>query len=294
MAERTATIGECWRKVRDRFRADGLDTPELDARLLAQYALGMDGTGLVTHEDDIMAPGGLMLLNAFADRRLAGEPVARLLGHQQFYGLEFELGTATLVPRPETELLVDLGLGVMLPQRQPHFLDLGTGCGCIAIALLANSPEASAVAVDISAEALATAATNAAANHVENRLDLRQGSWFAPLHAGELFDVIVSNPPYVETEIIDELAPEVRDFDPHVALDGGQDGLSAYRAIAADAGKWLKPGGWVMVETGSEQGLEAGALFANAGFEGIEIKKDLAGLDRVLIAHHVKATEANS
>lgn len=294
MPEAAPRIGVAWRAVRDKFRAAGLDTPELDARLLAQYALGMDGIGLVNNEDAIMPPGALMLLGAFSERRLGGEPVARLLGHQAFYGLEFALEPATLVPRPETELLVDLALGVTLVRPDPNFLDLGTGCGCLAVALLVHNPQARAVAIDISADALEVARENATTHNVADRLELREGSWFEPLHPGETFDVIVSNPPYVETDIIEQLAPEVRDFDPRLALDGGVDGLSAYRIIAGGAEAFLKPEGRVMVEIGSEQGLEAGALFANAGFTNVEIKKDLADLDRVVVAHHVNSVDGSS
>ena len=280
-------IGMAWRAVRDRFRAAGLDTPELDARLLAQVALGLDPLKLVARERDEISPDGLAKLQSLAARRLAGEPVARILGHQEFYGLDFAVSAATLVPRPETEMLVDLALEVGLRQAEPRFLDLGTGSGCIGIALLVNSAAATAVGVDLSGDALVAAKANAQARQVADRFELRQGSWFTPLREGEKFDVIVSNPPYVESDIIDELSPEVRDFDPHLALDGGLDGLAAYRVIAAGAARWLKPGGWVIVETGSEQGLEAGALFANAGFANVEIKKDIAGLDRVVVGHHV-------
>ncbi len=280
-------MGEAWRAVRDRFRAADIDTPELDARLLAEAALQLDRLGLSTREGEAAPADALARLDALAERRLAGEPVARLLGHKEFYGLDFTLNRATLVPRPETELLVDLALEALKPLPAPTFLDLGTGSGCIAIAILVNAPAARAVATELSAEALDMARANAARLGVLDRLDLRQGNWCDPLRAGETFDLSVAKPPYVETDIIDELPAEVGDYDPVLALDGGDDGLAAYRSIAAAIAGRLQPGGTMLLEIGSEQGIEVGALLSNAGFAAIDIRKDLAGLDRAVIAHHV-------
>jgi release factor glutamine methyltransferase len=197
------------------------------------------------------------------------------------------LNAETLVPRPETELLVELALEALRPIEAPLFLDLGTGSGCIAVAVLANAPHARAIATDISPRALEAAEENAARHGVSDRLTLRTGSWCTPLGRAERFDLVLSNPPYVETDIIAQLQPEVSSFDPHIALDGGDDGLDAYRAIALGVSGRLKPGGRLIVEIGSEQGLEAGALLANGGFSGIDIRKDLAGLDRAIIAHQI-------
>jgi release factor glutamine methyltransferase len=281
------TLGDAYRSVREKFRAADLDTPELDARLLAESAFGLDRTALVLAEDRPASAEGLASLEAFAERRLAGEPVARMLGHREFYGLDFVLNEATLVPRPETELLVDLGLAALKALASPVLLDLGTGSGCLAIAILANAPAARALATDVSETALAAARENAGRHGVLDRLELRLGSWCGPLRSEEQFDLVISNPPYVETEIIGQLSPEVSRFDPHLALDGGEDGLAAYRAIAEGLAGHLKPAGTLIVEIGSEQGLEVGALFANAGFNGIDIRKDLAGLDRAIVAHQI-------
>lgn len=283
----TVSLGAAWRALRDRFRAADLDTPELDARLLAEAAFGLDRTALALGEDKVAPAAGLAQLESLAERRLAGEPVARILGHREFYGLDFVLNGATLVPRPETELLVDLGLKALRPLSAPTLLDLGTGSGCIAIATLVQAPAARGIATDVSEEALACARQNAARHGVAERLAFRLGSWCGPLRPDELFDLVLSNPPYVETDIIAQLQPEVSQFDPHLALDGGEDGLAAYRAIAAGVGGMLRPGGTLIVEIGSEQGIEVGALLANAGFEGIDIRKDLAGLDRVIVAHQI-------
>jgi release factor glutamine methyltransferase len=283
----TASIGTAWREVRDRFRAADIDTPELDARLLAEAAFGLDQMGLLAHEKTAAPGEGLGRLQAFAARRLDGEPVARILRHKEFYGLDFMLSEATLVPRPDTELLVDIGLAVLLPKADPVFLDLGTGSGCVAIAILVNVPNARAVAVDLAPDAVETARANAIRHGVIDRIAFRAGSWCGPVAPGEKFDLVVSNPPYIESEIIEDLAREVSQFDPRLALDGGEDGLAAYRHILADVAGHLKPGATLAVEIGSEQGLRVGALLASAGFAGVDVRKDLAGLDRVVVAHQI-------
>jgi release factor glutamine methyltransferase len=244
-------------------------------------------------------------------RRLTGESVARIIGHKEFYGLEFALNEATLEPRPDTELLVDLALKAL--PTGGRIVDLGTGSGCIPISILANRPDASGVASDINPRALEMAGRNAERNGVSGRLTLLQGDWFGALaerpphpnrirkcEFGELradlfpegrgedrFDLILSNPPYISSEIVETLAPEVKDFDPRLALDGGPDGLGPYRIIAAEAGAWLRPGGKVLVEIGYDQGAAVSNLFAAAGFSRITVEKDLAGLDRVVSAHHI-------
>jgi len=280
-------IGAAWRAVRDKFRTADIDTPELDARLLAEQAFGLDAMALLNREKDDAPADAVEALKTLAERRLKGEPVARILGHKEFYGLDFELNDATLVPRPETEMLVDLALEALKPLSDPVVLDLGTGCGCVAIAILVNAPHARAVATDLSEAAIAAARLNATRLGVLDRISFRAGSWCVPLLAAEAFDVVVSNPPYVESDIVEQLQPEVSDHDPRLALDGGEDGLSAYRAIAAGIPGRLEPGGELIVEVGSEQGFEVGAILSNAGFTGIDIRKDLAGLDRVVIGHQI-------
>jgi release factor glutamine methyltransferase len=220
-------------------------------------------------------------------RRLRGEPVARILGRKEFYGLSFVLNEATLIPRPETELLVDLALLALKPIAHPDLLDLGTGTGCIAISVLANNAAAEAVATDLSPEALVAARANALAADVAERLTFAQGSWFVPLgKRGRRFDLIVSNPPYIESRAIDGLEIDVRRYDPRLALDGGPDGLDPYREIAAEALHWLKPKGALMVEIGSTQGESVPKVLEEAGFSRVTVEKDLAGLDRAAIGHH--------
>ena len=304
----------------------GFDSAALDAKLLTGHALGLGTLELATRENELVDSAAAARVADLLQRRMTGESVARIIGEREFYGLGFTLNAATLEPRPETELLVDMALG-MLPAGG-RLLDLGTGSGCIPIAVLANQPDAQAVAVDLSALALEAAAMNAERHGVAARLELRQGDWFgalltspfggevdpsservrAPFPGSELgqgpltrpsadvsprgrgegrFDLIVSNPPYITSAVVETLAPEVKDFDPRLALDGGPDGLAPYRVIASEAHHWLKPGGWVLVEIGYDQGAAVSALFLEAGFEDVTLHRDLNALDRVVSAHHI-------
>lgn len=279
------TIGAAWRAVRDRFRAAGLDTPEIDARFLAEHAFGMDRTELVLGEKLPAHAGQQAALIAYAERRLGGEPVARIIGAKAFLANVFALNEATLVPRPETELLVGLGLKAMTDVENPRILDLGTGSGCIAVSLLGLLPDGRAVATDLSPRALEAARENAAQLGAGTRLSTREGSWFEPIGRDEQFDLIVSNPPYIETGVIPTLQPEVRDFDPNLALDGGIDGLDAYRVILAGAPRHLAPGGTVILEFGAGQGEAVTSLARASGFLTMRLEKDLSGLDRALVVH---------
>lgn len=250
-------------------------------------AFKLDRLALVTRERDPASAEGLKALEQLAVRRLRGEPVARILGERGFFGLPFLLGPETLVPRPETEMLVVRGLEILDGRQKKRILDLGTGTGCIAISILSASPSTQAVAIDLSAEALATAQANADRHGVDKRLDLRKGSWLEPLKSGEKFDLIVSNPPYITSDEIPGLSREVREHDPVLALDGGADGLAAYRSILKDAVKWLKPDGAVLVEIGAAQGLAVKSLFFAARLRDVQVHQDLAGLDRVVEGHHL-------
>ena len=265
--------------------AHGVATATLDAKLLVGYALGFDALALATREGDLVSR---LLSSGVTDlmkRRLAGESVARIIGHREFYGLDFELSAATLEPRPDTELLVDLALGAL--PISGRLLDMGTGTGCIPISVLVNRPDGFGVATDLNPLALEMAGRNAARHGVSDRLEMRQGDWFGALAEGDPFDLILSNPPYIASEVVETLSDEVKKFDPRLALDGGPDGLVPYRVIAAEAGPWLKPGGQVMVEIGYDQGAAVLALFEAAGFGRVSVHQDLGGLDRVVCAHHI-------
>lgn len=277
-------MGRAWRMVRDQFGEAGLGTPALDARLLAERAFGVDGLQLATGEHDAVPSGGMVALEALATRRMAGEPVARILGHKEFYGLDFSLNAATLVPRPETELLVELGLEALKSRKSARIADLGAGSGCIGISILVNSADSHLVAVDLSAEALIEAERNATSHGVEARCAFRQGSWFEPLAEGEKFDLIVSNPPYIETGDIVGLDIEVCEYDPVLALDGGPDGLAPYRIIAQQAGNYLKVDGTVVVEVGLGQAQRVVEMFVAAGFAKTSVHNDLGGIARCVLA----------
>lgn len=226
-------------------------------------------------------------MEALLRRRLTGESVARIIGEREFYGLGFTLNAATLEPRPETELLVDMAIAEL--PKGGQLLDLGTGTGCIPISVLVNRRDVRAIAVDLSGEALVAARHNAERHRVEERIAFHQGSWFEPLPAQDVVvDLIVSNPPYIATSVLDTLDPEVKDFDPRLALDGGPDGLAPYRIIAQHAANYLTRSGMVMVEIGFDQGPAVEAVFRQAGFDRIEVRKDLNNLDRVVIAHHLQ------
>lgn len=277
-------MGAAWRGVRDLFRKAGIDTAELDARLFAEAAFEMDRLELVNREREDVPAKQLKALEAFASRRLKGEPVVRILGEKEFWGLSFKLNAATLVPRPETELLVERGLEVIGALNSPRILDLGTGTGCIPISLLTEYSDVTAVAVDLSAEALEMARFNANRHGVGSRFKTLKGSWFDPLEPGDRFDLITSNPPYIETSVIAGLMPEVREHDPRLALDGGPDGLAAYRAIAAEAGLFLASEGVLLLEIGFNQGSTVSDIFVGAGFAEVEVVPDLSGHDRMVVA----------
>lgn len=282
----TPTIGRAWRLVRDRFREVGIDTADLDARLLAQRAFGVDAMALLRREREPLPEGWGDKLEDLAARRLRGEPISRILGEREFWGLDFRLAEATLDPRPETEMLVAAAIAAVTDRSEAELIDLGTGSGAIAIAVLHGAPHVQGVATDLSEEALEMAHSNAERHGVADRLEFRQGKWWQAVPHTRLFDVIVSNPPYIASEEIPRLAPEVRLFDPALALDGGWDGLEAYRAIAAQAARRLKPGGVALFEVGHTQAPSVARIMSRAGFGRIDVQKDLAGLDRMVSAYH--------
>ncbi len=280
----------------------------MDAKLLAGHALGLDALALATREAEAVDDAAAARLAELIQRRMSGESVGRIIGEREFYGLAFALNEATLEPRPDTELLVDLALQA-LPESG-NILDLGTGTGCIPIAILANRPDATGMATDLNPDALTMARQNAERHGVSDRLAFAQGDWFGALVASPLggevdpssgrasgplasdvqedFSLIVSNPPYIASSVIETLAPEVKAFDPMLALDGGPDGLAPYRILAAGAARYLTPGGQVLVEIGYDQGAAVSALFVANGFSDIAVHKDLAGLDRVVSAHYLQ------
>lgn len=257
----------------------GLENPALDARILLTEALGIAPAALITRPETPIDAEAASRLTEFAARRLSREPVARILGEREFWGLPFWLSPATLVPRPDSETVVRAALA--WAETRPsglRVLDLGTGTGCLLVALLHERAEATGVGLDRSFEAVRTARRNAQRNGVAARAAFAVSDWAAPIQGG--FDLVVSNPPYIASGDIAGLDPEVRTHDPRLALDGGDDGLCAYRAIFADAGRLLAPEGALVVEfgIGQEAGLRAAAQAAGLLMAGVEA--DLGGRPR--------------
>lgn len=279
------TIADARRAWAARFRERGIESPELDARILVGHALGLDHAALAAAASRPLNAAEQNAIAALTRRRMAREPVARIVGEKEFWSLTLRVGAATLVPRPETETLVEAALDDIARRdarfRPLRIADLGTGSGAILLALLAELPAARGVGTDISAAALAVARDNA------QRLNLNSAHFVACNMAAALrgpFDLIVSNPPYIASAEIAGLAPEVRDFDPRAALDGGSDGLAFYRAIAVAAPALLAPGGALMVELGAGQAAAVAALFAAGGLVPGAPRHDLRGVPRALCA----------
>ena len=282
------TIAAVRRAIARRFRDAGSDTPDLDARLLVGHVLGLDHAGLMRESERPLGPRALAGIEALAARRLAGEPVARILGLKEFWGLPFAVTPAVLVPRPETETVVETALARLdaadARERPLRIVDLGTGSGAILVALLRELPQAFGIGTDCSVAAIETARENAQQLGVAPRAAFVACDFGAAL-AGR-FDLVVANPPYIATAEIATLAREVRDFDPLAALDGGADGLAACRSIAADAGRLLAPGAFLVLEVGAGQSDAVSALAGAAGLTAIAATPDLAGIPRVVSARY--------
>ncbi len=267
------------------LRAAGIADPALDCRLLVAKATGLTPLDLVARPETPVRDDVAMKVREMLARRAAGEPVFRILGSREFYGLELALSAATLEPRSDTEILVDLVLPVVreIADREGtcRILDLGTGTGAIALALLKQVGQAHAVGADIAEGALATARQNARRHGLESRFETVQSDWYSNVTG--LYHVIVANPPYIIRGIIETLDREVRNHDPVAALDGGPDGLDAYRQIARGARAFLSPGGHVAVETGHDQKAAVVMEFASHGFCEARSAMDLGGRDRALL-----------
>jgi release factor glutamine methyltransferase len=282
------TVEAARRALAARLKSAAIESPDLDARLLTGHALGLDLTGLILAAQRQLSPDESARLEEFARRRLAGEPVARILGEKEFWGLPLQLSPATLVPRPDTETVVELALELLRAggnlDRRLRIADLGTGSGAILLALLSELPAAQGFGTDISQATLQTAGANAARAGLSDR-----ATFIACDYAGGLagpFDLIVSNPPYIRSADIDGLAPEVRNHDPLAALDGGADGLDAYRALIPQAAGLLAAGAALVVEAGEGQSVQIQALMTAAGLMPvIAPKADLAGIPRAVAGH---------
>ena len=268
----------------DHLRAAAARIYPVDAEVLLLHVLGQSRTWLFLHESDVMGDTEAAAFEALAARREAGEPVAYLTGHRGFWTLDLMVTPATLIPRPETELLVELALARIPADADVRIADLGTGSGAIALAIASERPRAQLIATDASEAALAVARSNAGRHGIAN-IAFRQGSWFAPL-AGERFDIIVSNPPYIESSDPHLDEGDLR-FEPASALASGADGLDDLRTIAAEAPSRLEPGGWLLVEHGWHQGEAVRSLFDAAGLIDVQTARDLEHRDRVTLGRRI-------
>jgi release factor glutamine methyltransferase len=275
------TIGTLVKWATDDFRTRGIENPRLDAELIVAHALGIDRTRVIIESQRPLEPAELSLLRDFVKRRRNHEPIAYLRGVREFYGLPFRVDRRVLVPRPDTEALVEVALDrtrhVSLSMRM---LDLCTGSGCVAITMARQRPTASVVATDLSPDALVVARENA----------FRLGAYNVAFVESDLFanvprrrfDVITANPPYIATSEIEELAPDVREFEPRMALDGGADGLDFVRKIVGEAPSFLDVNGVLAMEIGAGEAPVTRALFEERGFTDVRVERDYGKIERVV------------
>lgn len=263
----------------DYFAEKGIESARLEAELMLAATLDMDRVGLYVNFERPLDPAELTDFREKVRRRASREPVQYILGETEFWSLQFQVNPAVLIPRADTEVLVEEALARL--DEAASILDVGTGSGAIAVALAHEKPQATVTALDRSESALEVARSNASLNEVEKRVDCVAGD-LAAIPSGP-FDMIVSNPPYIPSRDWETLMPEVRDHEPRLALDGGDDGLTAYRHLAVQANKALVPGGWLLVEVGIGQAQDVSALFLAAGLTEIGQRDDYAGIARVVM-----------
>ena len=283
------TIGEALSEATARLAAGGIESPRRDARLLAELATSLDAAIVAGYPERPLDASAADKLERLVARRMAHEPVSRLAGRREFWSIDFGLSPATLDPRPDSETLVAAALD-RIPDRSAalRLLDLGTGTGCLLLALLSELPNASGVGVDILPGAATQAHRNAVTIGLENRAFFMVGRWAAAIGRG--FDVVLANPPYVPSPAIPGLAPEVARFEPRAALDGGLDGLDAYRQIAAELPALLAPGGFAVIEVGAGQAGAAAEILARPGLDETARHRDFAGIERCLVMARSKKT----
>ena len=277
------TAGELWRATARRFARDGVETAMLDAEILLRHVMGWSREALLRAPEAELDISQQQQLAELGERRCRGVPVARLVGRKEFWSLEFLLSDETLVPRPESETLIEAVLKSFDKNDSLRLLDLGTGCGCLLLSLLKEYPRSIGVGIDISAGAIETARRNAERLGLDDRARFQTANWnkYASGAASEHFDILVSNPPYIRSGDIDSLQKEVREHDPRAALDGGSDGMDSLRTIIAIAPKLLRPEGRLLLEVGAGQSGEIAALMKNQAFRDVQQHKDIADMNRV-------------
>jgi release factor glutamine methyltransferase len=280
------TFAEALREASAALRVAGLAEPRREAGSLLTHATGRDRAFLITHADDTLTAAELAGFREAVARRASGEPFQYIAGRQEFYGLDFEVTPDVLIPRPETELLVETALGLLAGAEAPLVCDVGTGSGCVAVALLRERADARCLALDVSEAALAVAARNAERHGVAGRLRLLVSDCFDALGAaggeGARFDLVASNPPYVAEDALAGLQREVREHEPRAALTPGGDGLAVIRRLVADAPRHLKPGGHLVFEIGFDQHERVAALVDPAVWAPLGVRRDLQGIPRAV------------
>jgi len=276
------TLVQAWGAARKRLEAAGVDGPVLDARLLVEAACDATRADIITDPHRPLTEDQAGRLDALLTRRERREPVSHILGRQGFWKIMLRVSDKVLTPRPDSEAIVDFVLRTHPEDQAFSILDLGVGSGALILAILAERPAAHGLGIDVSEEALEIARDNAATLGLAARCVLARGDWTTGLE-DDGFDVIVSNPPYIATEVIAGLQPEVRDYEPMLALDGGPDGLAPYRILAGEILRVLKPGGRFAVEIGYDQKAAVERLFSEAGALEVVTLPDLGGRDRVVV-----------
>jgi len=289
MSHQSASRQDAWtiqahlRRTTRFFETKGIEDARLDSELLLAHALGWKRIDLYARHDHVPAGEALRRFREMVRARGRRVPARYLVGETQFCSLTLAVNPSVLIPRPETELLVERALELLPEEQAVLTADLGTGSGAIAVAVAVRRPHARIVATDISEGALAVARANAERYGVADRIAFRAGDWLAALEGGASFDAILCNPPYVATGDLERAMPEVRDHEPWIALDGGADGLDALRVVVAEGGAWLKPGAWLVVEVGAGQAEAVVELAGNAGsYEAIDVAPDDQGIDRIV------------
>jgi release factor glutamine methyltransferase len=275
------SLVKAWTSARDRLKAAGIDTPVIDARLLVEAAADATRADLLSDPYRELSPEQAAALDDYLSRRERREPVAHILGRKGFWSLMLKVGPEVLTPRPDTEMVVTAALEALPPDAPAQILDLGVGSGAILLAVLHDRPAAKGLGVDLSEEALAVARDNAASLGLAGRTALLRGDWTTGL-SDATFDLVLANPPYIPSADIDTLEPEVRQYEPRSALDGGPDGLDAYRILAPEILRVLKPGAAFVVEIGHDQGPAVQDLFAAAAADELRVGQDLSGRDRIV------------
>jgi len=276
------TLGELYKAMKMTMSEAGILTAELDARLILNERCNIGWSEIIAKPDYIMDAQDMVVIADDLAQRLNGRPLSKIYNKREFWGLEFEVSDDVLDPRPDTETIIDIALQRFSKNDDIRILDMGTGTGCLLIALLSEFPKAQALGLDISVQALDVARRNAAKHGVDGRAKFMLSDWFSSLEGGDKFDLIVSNPPYIRESVIPDLEAEVRNFDPILALDGGADGLQAYKKIFSSLSLHLKPRGTALFEIGYDQRKEVMRLGRESRFSEINVHPDLAGQPRVV------------